>query len=73
VKRQHRGLTQAEAARRLGVDQPKVSNLVRGKLNGFTFDRLLKYALALGNDVEIVVREHHDNGDGQGQLRVNAA
>lgn len=66
----HRGLTQVEAANRLGIDQPKISNLARGKLSGFTIDRLLKYALALGNDVEIIVKEHKNNDDTQGQLRV---
>jgi predicted XRE-type DNA-binding protein len=33
-------MTQLEAADLLGIDQPKVSNLVRGKLAGFSIDRL---------------------------------
>ena len=33
-------MTQSEAADLLGIDQPKVSNLVRGKLAGFSIDRL---------------------------------
>jgi len=48
-----RGLTQAEAARLLGLVQPDVSNLVRGKLGGFSTDRLLRFLNALGQDVEI--------------------
>ena len=67
---QRRELTQAEAAAILGIDQPKISNLVRGKLKGFSIERLLKYALALGNDVEIVVREHQSNEDARGQLSI---
>ena len=51
-----RGLTQTAAAAVLGVDQPKVSALLRGRLSGFTIDRLIRYAAALGQDVEIVVR-----------------
>jgi predicted XRE-type DNA-binding protein len=51
-----RKMTQARAAVVLGVDQPKVSALVRGKLEGFSIDRLLRFLNALGRDVEIVVR-----------------
>jgi len=51
-----RKLTQARAAAVLGIDQPKVSALVRGKLEGFSTDRLFRFLNALGQDVEIVVR-----------------
>jgi len=37
------------------VDQPKVSALVRGKFEGFSIDRLLRFLNALGRDVEIVI------------------
>ena len=50
-----RKLTQAQAADILGIDQPKVSALVRGKLEGFSIDRLLRFLNALGRDVEIIV------------------
>lgn len=46
-------LTQTEAAKILGIDQPKVSALLNGKLSGFSLDRLFKFLNALGNDVEI--------------------
>jgi predicted XRE-type DNA-binding protein len=51
-----RKLTQARAAKLLGVDQPKVSALLRGKLDGFSIDRLFRFLNALGRDVEISVR-----------------
>ena len=51
-----RGLTQAQAAELLGVDQPKVSALVRGRLTGFSMERLYRYLIALGKEIEIVVR-----------------
>ena len=51
-----RGLTQTEAARILGVDQPKVSALTRCRLAGFSLDRLLHFLLALDCDVEIMVK-----------------
>ncbi len=50
-----RRLTQAEAARMLGIDQPKVSALLNGKLSGFSTDRLFRFLNALGSDVEIRV------------------
>jgi predicted XRE-type DNA-binding protein len=49
-------LTQSQAATRLGVDQPKISALVRGNLEGFSSDRLFRFLNALGRDVEIVIR-----------------
>lgn len=52
-----RKLTQAQAASVLGIDQPKVSALIRGKLDGFSTDRLFRFLNALGQDVEIVVRK----------------
>jgi predicted XRE-type DNA-binding protein len=51
-----RGLKQAEAAEVMGVDQPKVSALVNGKLDGFSMERLYRFLNALGSDVEILVR-----------------
>jgi predicted XRE-type DNA-binding protein len=49
-------LTQLEAAAVLGIDQPKVSALVRGRLGGFSLERLLRFLNVLGRDVEIVVK-----------------
>ena len=51
-----RGLTQAAAAEVLKIDQPKVSALVRGALAGFSLDRLVRFLVLLGSDVEIVVK-----------------
>jgi len=51
-----RALTQTAAARLLGVDQPKISALLRGRLTGFTIDRLVRYAAALDQQVEVILR-----------------
>jgi predicted XRE-type DNA-binding protein len=51
-----RDLTQAEAAEIMGVDQPKVSALVRGRLDGFSMERLYRFLNSLERDVEIIVR-----------------
>lgn len=50
-----RRLTQTAAARLLGVDQPKVSALLRGQLTGFSTGRLIRFLTALGSSVEIRV------------------
>ena len=65
-------LTQVQAAQRLGLDQPKVSALINGRLAGFSSDRLLRCLAALGQDVEIVVRSV-SRGRERGQIRVVAA
>jgi predicted XRE-type DNA-binding protein len=51
-----RGLTQREAAGLMGVDQPKVSHVLRGRLADFSTERLMSFLLGLGRDLEIVVR-----------------
>jgi predicted XRE-type DNA-binding protein len=51
-----RKLTQAEAARVLGVNQPKVSALKGYKLEGFSVERLMHFATALQHDVVIEIR-----------------
>ncbi len=50
-----RKLTQEAAAELLGIDQPKVSALISGKLAGFSLERLIRFLNVLGQDVEIVV------------------
>jgi predicted XRE-type DNA-binding protein len=50
------GLSQRVIAQRLGIDQPKVSALVRGRLTDFSTDRLLRFLLRLGHDVKINVK-----------------
>ena len=50
------GLKQIDTARLLGVPQPKVSALVNYRLDGFSVEKLMEYLVALGRDVEIIVR-----------------
>ncbi len=51
-----RRLTQTATALLLGIDQPKVSRLLRGYLTNFSTDRLMHFLTLLGRDVEIVVK-----------------
>ena len=53
---QKRGLTQAEVGAILGINQPKVSALLNYKLEGFSIERLMRFLVALGHDVEISVK-----------------
>ena len=49
-------LTQAAAAALMGVDQPKVSALLNGRLTNFSSGRLMRLLTRLGQDIEIVVK-----------------
>jgi len=51
-----RGLKQREAAVLMGIDQPKVSHVLRGRLADFSAERLMTFLMGLGRDLEIVVR-----------------
>src|ERR1700674_1863982 len=53
---EERGLTQMQAAEVLRVTQPKISALLRGRLDGFSMDRLVRFLNALDQDVKISVR-----------------
>ncbi len=50
------GFTQEEAAQKLGIDQPKVSALTKGKLAGFSLERLFGFLNKLGQDVTINIK-----------------
>lgn len=50
-----RKLTQARAAAAMGLDQPKVSAIVNGRLGDFSSERLMRLLIALGHDVTVVV------------------
>ncbi len=58
-----RKLTEMDAADLLGLDQPKVSALVRGRVQGYTIDRLFRFLTALGQRVEITVRPNAKDPD----------
>jgi predicted XRE-type DNA-binding protein len=53
---QGRKLSQTAAARRLKVNQPKVSALANYQLEGFSVERLMNFLTALDLDVDIVIR-----------------
>jgi predicted XRE-type DNA-binding protein len=53
-----RGLKQVEAAELFGVRQPDVSKMLRGEFRQFSVERLLRFLVALDQDVEIAVKPH---------------
>jgi predicted XRE-type DNA-binding protein len=53
---QKRRLTQVQAAEVLGVDQPKVSALLCGRLSRFSLEKLMQFLLLLGKDVAITIK-----------------
>lgn len=65
-------LSQAAAARRLKINQPKISALANYRLEGFSVERLMHFLNALGRDVEIVIRPMPRSRKG-GRILVTAA
>jgi predicted XRE-type DNA-binding protein len=67
IRRQR--LTQSAAASRMGIDQPKVSAILNGRLANFSSDRLMRLLTTLGQDIEIRVKPKRRNQP-HGQIRV---
>lgn len=65
-----RGWTQSQAAAAMGIDQPKVSAIMRMRLTSFSTERLLHFLTRLDHDVEIVVRPKAAD-TGRAMLRVS--
>jgi len=70
IEDQH--LSQLAAARRLNVNQPKISALSNYRLEGFSIERLMNFLTALDRDVDIVVRRKPKSGR-TGRILVTAA
>jgi predicted XRE-type DNA-binding protein len=58
-----RGLKQVEAADLFGVRQPDISKMLRGEFRQFSVERLLRFLVALDQDVEIVVKPRRDRNN----------
>jgi predicted XRE-type DNA-binding protein len=69
---EERNMTQAKAARLLGITQPKVSALQNYKLEGFSVGRLMEFATALEYDVIIELRPRAAEGAGRVVVAVAA-
>ena len=65
-----RGLSQVKAAAVLGIDQPKVSAIVRGRLEKFSIERLCDLLTRLGCDVNIRVQERRKSARGRMRIQI---
>ena len=65
-------LSQGIAARRLKINQPKISALSNYRLEGFSVERLMNFLTALDRDVDIVIRRKPNSGR-TGRILVTAA
>jgi predicted XRE-type DNA-binding protein len=70
IEDQH--LSQGNAARRLKINQPKISALSNYRLDGFSVERLMNFLTALDRDVDIVIRRKPKSGR-TGRILVTAA
>jgi predicted XRE-type DNA-binding protein len=61
-----RRLKQVEAAELFGAKQPDVSKMLRGEFRQFSVERLLRFLVALNQDVQIVVKPHRDRMNAPG-------
>jgi len=68
----HRHLKQSEASRILGITQPQVSDLNRGKLNHFSVERLFEFLNSLDRDIEIVIKKKRSNVQRNARIEVRA-
>lgn len=66
-----RRMTQAQAAAAICLSQPDVSRLLRGNFRDYSMERLLRLLMALGRDVEIVIRKPRARR--RGRMKVEAA
>ena len=66
------GWTQEEAARQMAIDQPKVSAIVRGRLGGFSLDRLLRLMNQMDYAVDVTLRRVDENDEAGIDVRLLA-
>jgi len=69
----HRHMPQVEAAKLLGITQPQVSDLNKGKLRHFSVERLFDLLNALGRDVDIVIKKKSSKTQREARTEVIAA
>ena len=68
-----RKLTQTAAAKRIGIGQPDLSNVLRGRFRGYSTERLMRMLTAFDQDVEITVRPRKKKKGATGEITFNAA
>ena len=67
-----RKLTQTAAAKLVGIKQPDLSNILRGRYGGFSIERLMRMLTAFNQDVEITVRPRRKKTGETGRITFKA-
>jgi len=65
-------LTQSAAAKLIGIGQPDLSNVLRGRFRGYSAERLMRMLTAFDQDVEITVRPHRKKTGEGGRITFHA-
>jgi predicted XRE-type DNA-binding protein len=73
VRLEAEGLTQTAAAERLGISQPDVSRLLSGNFRQFSVERLMRFLVMLGQDIEIRLRPAQTSRSKGARITVIAA
>jgi len=68
-----RKLTQTEAAKRIGIGQPDLSNVLRGRFRGYSVERLMRMLTAFDQDIDIVLRPRRKKTGQAGRITFVAA
>ena len=68
-----RKLTQTAAAKRIGLGQPDLSNVLRGRFRGYSTERLMRMLTAFDQDIEITVRPRRRKTGETGRITFTAA
>lgn len=68
-----RKLSQTAAAKRIGIGQPDLSNVLRGRFRGYSAERLMRMITAFDQDVDIIVRPRRRKSGEGGRIRFGAA
>jgi predicted XRE-type DNA-binding protein len=65
-----RKINQSQLAKLTGIDQPKISHLMNGRISGFSSDRLMHILTKLDQDVDIIIRPRPQNENRQAHVSV---
>lgn len=58
-----RNMTQTAASQLLGISQPDLSHILRGRFRGWSVERLLRMLTTFEQDIEITVKPHEKKGE----------
>lgn len=64
------GISQVEAGKMLGINQPKISALFHGRLEGFSLERLLTFLTSLDQDIKIIIKQKPKTRREHGKLKI---